>query len=44
MLKDRNATSHEYNTDKVNEALEKISTVYFEELNRFKEQARNFDE
>ncbi len=44
MLKDRNATSHEYNMDKVDKVLEKISTIYFEELCRFKEQMKEFDE
>jgi len=44
MLKDRNATSHEYNMDKVDKVLEKISTEYFEELCRFREQVKEFDE
>lgn len=44
MLKDRNATSHEYNMDKVDKVLEKISTVYLEELCRFKEQIKDFNE
>lgn len=44
MLKDRNATSHEYNMDKVDKVLEKISTEYFEELTRFKEQIKDFNE
>lgn len=44
MLKDRNATSHEYNMDKVDKVLEKISTIYFDELCRFQEQVKNFDE
>lgn len=44
MLKDRNATSHEYNMDKVDKVLEKISTEYFEELCRFREQIKEFDE
>lgn len=44
MLKDRNATSHEYNMDKVDKVLEKISTIYFEELCRFMEQTKDFDE
>lgn len=44
MLNDRNATSHEYNMDKVDKVLEKISTIYFEELCRFKEQVKSFDE
>ncbi len=44
MLKDRNSTSHEYNMDKVDKVLEKISTVYFDELCRFKKQAESFNE
>lgn len=44
MLKDRNAISHEYNMDKVDKVLEKISTEYFEELARFREQIKDFDE
>jgi len=44
MLKDRNASPHEYNTEKISEILEKISTVYFEELSRFTEQVKGFDE
>lgn len=44
MLKDRNATSHEYNMDKLDKVLEKISTVYFDELCRFQEQVKTFDE
>ena len=44
MLKDRNATSHEYNMDKVDKVLEKISTVYFDELCRFQEQVKDFEE
>lgn len=44
MLKDRNTTSHEYNMDKVDKVLEKISTLYFDELCRFKKQAESFYE
>ncbi len=44
MLKDRNATSHEYNMDKIDKVLEKISKEYFKELCRFREQIRGFDE
>lgn len=36
MIKARNSTSHEYNTDKVNEILENISTKYYNELIRLK--------
>lgn len=35
MLNDRNSTSHEYNMDKVNIILERISTDYYVELTRF---------
>ena len=35
MLDDRNASSHEYNMDKILTILNKITTVYFEELSRF---------
>ncbi len=36
MINDRNATSHEYNIDKVDMILEKISTTYYDELVLFK--------
>ncbi len=35
MAKDRNASTHEYNEEKVGLIIEKIGTVYFEELSRF---------
>lgn len=35
MAKDRNAGTHEYNEEKVGLIIEKIGTVYFEELSRF---------
>ena len=35
MSNDRNASSHEYNMDKVNIILERISTDYYVELTRF---------
>ena len=38
MIKDRNASSHEYNMDKVDLILEKISTSYYDEITRYKEQ------
>lgn len=44
MTNDRNASSHEYNLEKINIILEKISSNYFEELTRFKKQAENFNE
>lgn len=37
MAIDRNASSHEYNIDKVNIILKKISTSYYAEIKRFKE-------
>jgi len=42
MTNDRNASSHEYNMDKINTVLEKISTIYYEELLIFKTQTGNF--
>ena len=41
MVKDRNTSSHEYNMDKVNLMLERISKVYCEELVRFQDDLRN---
>lgn len=35
MLETRNATSHEYKMEKVNLMLEKISTIYFQEMQSF---------
>lgn len=43
MAKDRNASSHEYNQDKVNLILENISATYFYELKRFKENLETFN-
>ncbi len=43
MAKDRNASSHEYNQDKVNMILENISATYFYELKRFKENLETFN-
>lgn len=37
MLNSRNASSHEYNQDKVNIILEKVSTEYYNELKNFRE-------
>ncbi len=36
MIKDRNISSHEYNIDKVDIIVEKINTIYYEELMNFK--------
>ena len=44
MLDARNASSHEYNTEKVNIILEKIITTYFEELKNFQNNLGAFDE
>lgn len=41
MAQDRNSSSHEYNMDKVNLMLERISKVYCEELVRFQDDLRN---
>jgi len=42
MLKDRNASLHEYNIDKINSILGNIGSVYFDELSCFKEQIKDF--
>ncbi len=44
MLNVRNSTSHEYNIDKVNSVLPDVAGIYFDELNRFKEQIKDFHE
>lgn len=44
MAKDRNASLHEYNMDKIDLILERISTVYFKELCRFQGELKNFNE
>ena len=44
MAKDRNAISHEYNMYKIDLILERISTVYFEELCRFYGDLKNINE
>lgn len=41
MAQDRNSSSHEYNMDKVNLILERISKIYCEELVRFQNNLRN---
>lgn len=41
MIRDRNATSHEYNNEKVDIILERISTSYHEELKLFKNWLRD---
>ncbi len=43
MAKDRNASSHEYNMEKVDIILERISSVYYNELLNFSEQFKNKD-
>ena len=43
MVKARNATSHEYNMDKIDVILENISSTYYDELCSFKEWLRGFD-
>ncbi|MBQ8460115.1 nucleotidyltransferase substrate binding protein [bacterium] len=42
MLQSRNATSHEYKLEKVQEILIKISSEYYEELSKFREQIKGF--
>ena len=37
MVQDRNASSHEYNQDKVDKILDRISSVYYKELKNFRE-------
>lgn len=44
MISDRNATSHEYNIDKVDIILEKVSNVYYNELSQFHNWLRGIDE
>ena len=44
MLKDRNVSSHEYNMDKIDEVLERISTIYFDELIKFSKWADSINE
>ncbi len=44
MLNVRNSTSHEYNIDKVNSVLPDVAGIYFDELNKFKEQIKDFHE
>lgn len=44
MANDRNASSHEYNMDKVSVILEKISTEYAQELADFQEKIKGFNE
>mgnify|MGYP003571309239 CR=1 FL=1 len=36
MLQDRNTSSHEYNIDKIDNILNSISTIYYNELKEFK--------
>ena len=43
MIKDRNTSSHEYNMDKVDEMLIKISSTYYNELTRFSKQIEEFN-
>lgn len=44
MVKDRNTSSHEYNTDKMDEMLAKVSTVYYNELKSFCVLAEGFND
>ena len=44
MAKDRNASSYEYNEDKINIILKNISTVYYKEITDFKNNLGDFNE
>lgn len=44
MAKDRNASAHEYNTDKIDKILENISTIYYDELCNFSKLVKDFHE
>ena len=44
MIDARNATSHEYNTDKIDTILENISSIYYDELSNFHFWLRGLDE
>ena len=44
MMNARNATSHEYNSDKIKQIIKNISTIYYEELYSFKEGLKNINE
>lgn len=44
MIEDRNSTSHEYNIEKVDIVLEKVSTIYYEELLAFRDWLRGINE
>ena len=44
MMNARNATSQEYNSDKIKQIIKNISTIYYEELYSFKEGLKNINE
>ncbi len=44
MLDARNSISHEYNLDKVNLIIQKISSNYYDEISKFAEQVKDFHE
>lgn len=44
MMNARNATSQEYNSDKINQIIKNISTIYYEELCSFKDGLKNINE
>ena len=44
MAKDINASSHEYNEDKVNVIFNNIATVYYKEITEFKNNLGDFNE
>ena len=44
MMNARNATSQEYNSDKIKQIIKNISTIYYEELCSFKDGLKNINE
>ncbi len=44
MVKDRNTSSHEYNTDKMDEILTRVGTIYYNELKAFCKLTENFND
>ena len=44
MVKDRNASSHEYNSDKIEKIIVKIANIYYDELCKFKKWLENIND
>lgn len=44
MAKDRNSSSHEYNMDKIDLMIERISSIYYPEICRFQKELKDFNE